>query len=314
MFGEPLLGPLPISNGLVTPDRPTLVIPDRPSMREQQSSTGFEVSTSVLCHVIDPLPVWPSTPGTPITQMERDELHPLPDSDDDLDNGNNDKSKGMLPGRVTRHPSRRSPPPAPKKVGSIKRMHGCINRTKSHTCVPYLLHPRALLPDKRPSGSDDTPPLKEGAAPTTPLHGKRLNDEIVSTIDSIHAIKSKQGACRVSTSAAEVLGSLFITACDRCQATEDNVTPILADTGSSRSVVSLAYLEKLKKLQKTHPKQVRFAIQPREDRMRLLGASGTDLEYLYDVRIWIRLVKRIEENADGTTTCTFWDQALGLIF
>ena len=63
------------------------------------------------------------------------------------------------------------------------------------------------------------------------------------------------------------------------------MTPILADTGSSRSVVSLAYLEKLKKLQKAHPKQVRFAIQPREDRMRLLGASGTDLEYLYDVRI-----------------------------
>ena len=76
----------------------------------------------------------------------------------------------------------------------------------------------------------------------------------------------------------------------------------------------MTYLEKLKKLQKAHPKQVRFAIQPREDRMRLLGASGTDLEYMYDVRIWIRLVKRIEENTDGTTTCTFWDQALGLIF
>ena len=90
--------------------------------------------------------------------------------------------------------------------------------------------------------------------------------------------------------------------------------PILADTGSSRSVVSLAYLEKLKELRTRYPEQVKFTVQPKEDLMRLLGASGTDLEYLYDVRIWIRLVKRIEENADGTTTCTFWDQALGLIF
>ena len=73
-------------------------------------------------------------------------------------------------------------------------------------------------------------------------------------------------------------------------------------------------MEKLKELRKKHPEQVRFTIQPREDRMRLLGASGTDLEYLYDVRIWIRLVKHIKENGDGSTTCTFWDQALGLIF